>query len=169
MIQELYVLSIDSHPLIPLLTGCCTFFKSSTLIQLLFDKLSKLGMSASCTKRQRLSRRRNLNSGFNKASLITDLLVINEGLYQLWLQPAQSVHKVPWQSKICVEILWASFCYTPINLFISLTAFMNLLLNRNNLTLCLCLGTEIGIGWESPKNVQNVKPAVCPQQSLSVH
>lgn len=46
---------------------------------------------------------------------------------------------------------------------------MNLLLSRKYLTLCFCLGTEIGVGWESPKHVQNVEPAVCSQQPLSVH
>lgn len=50
MSKELFVFSIDSHPLILLLTSCCTFFKASILIQRLFDKLSELGMSASCKK-----------------------------------------------------------------------------------------------------------------------
>lgn len=49
MSKELYVFSIDSHPRISLLTSCCTFFKASTLIQLIFDKLSELGMSAKKT------------------------------------------------------------------------------------------------------------------------
>lgn len=90
-----------------------------------------------------------------------------EGLQQLWLQSTESVHKVPWQPRTCVVILWPSFFEASIYLF--LRALKIIFFSRNYLTFCLRLWTEIGISWESPEHVQYVEPPVCTQQPLSVH
>lgn len=98
-----------------------------------------------------------------------NLLVLDEGLNQLWPQSTETMRKTFWKSGVGMIILWPAFVHNTFLVLILIRAFITLLFSSRSLTFCLYLWTEVGVSWESPEHIKYVEPPIGTQQSLSIH
>lgn len=105
--------------------------------------------------------------------VISNSLMLDESLHQLWPQPTESVRKTFWKSSGGFIILWPAFFLTALLLlllFFFFTASTALFFFSGCLlSLCLLFWTKVGISWEGPEHVEYIEPPVSPQQPLSIH